>query len=382
MPLYHLLNQAQLIELAAKQGWLEGVSALSRRFEDIPPIDYFSSGRRGTLPEARLETLSRMRMRIPTAIIHGQNFSLIIEDKIFPGGFAHSFGTSAAWKPTAGGQFYYRPKGMRRVEAKSPCLLGMTSHWGHFFVDALDRLFQLEELKRLDAPLLIGDPDFLDLRPQVDDRHSVPQVSELMRLLGVRLDPGNVIPILKQFDYEASDITVCTLESIKPAISSGSFRMLRQRLLGEVGQVLDDSREFIFVGRSDIKKRFILNQQALMGYLERVHKAETVFPEHLTVEQAIRTFSSASRIIIPIGSAIFNLAFCRPGTKVVCITPRDYAAQNAGVALMTRHLCHALGLKLAYYEVEIREKHPLINSDMIISEADIGNIVDVFENMA
>jgi hypothetical protein len=83
------------------------------------------------------------------------------------------------------------------------------------------------------------------------------------------------------------------------------------------------------------------------------------------------------------GSAKFNLAFCRPGAAVVCVILSGYAAQNAGVVIMTRHLCHALGLKLAFYEVEIAGRHPtVLNSNIVISEADATHMIGPHDDMA
>ena len=381
MPIYEVLNQEKLIDLADKRGWIDDSLRQDKRVEKIPPVEFFSEGKRGALLEMSLENQSSVRMRIPTSVVHGGNFSLIIEDKIFPGGFVHSFCPSVAWKSVGNDHVSYQPKVLQRIKAKSPSLLGMVSHWGHFFVDALDRLFKLEELELLNTPLLVGDPDCFGLRPQVNDCHAVPQVSELMHLLGIDLTPGNVIPLFKQFDYQVSDLTLCTLESQKPAISTDSFGKIRQRVLGEIGQVSDGLGKLIFVGRADIKKRYILNQPEIMDYLEDRHDAATIFPEFMTIQQAVQAFSSASRLILPVGSAKFNLTFCRPGAKVVCITPKGYAALNGGVVMMVRHLCHAMGLRLAFYDVEIEETKPLVNSNMVISKADIDNIMSVFYGM-
>jgi hypothetical protein len=382
MPVYRVLDQAALIALARERGWLAGPTLPGSEFEELAPVEFFSAGSRGTLPPVRVENQRSLLIRIPNAIVHGGNFSLIIDGCIYPGGFVHSFWPSPAWKPAGEGGVRYDPHNAQRLAVQSPSLLGMISHWGHFFVDALDRLFHLEELNRLDTAMLVSDPDFLNLRPTLDERHAVPQVSELMSLLGAPLPPGNIIPVLKKFDYEVSDLTVCTLRSVKPAISADSFRKLRRRLQPRIDAAPVSDR-VLFVGRRDIKKRFIVNQQALVDHLAAVHRAVTVFPEQLSMAQAIGSFAAASRVILPVGSAKFNLAFCRPGAAVVCVTPRGYAAQNAGVVIMTRHLCHALGLKLAFYEVEIAGRHPMVlNSNIVISEADASHMIGLLDDMA
>lgn len=347
----------------------------------VPPVPFFSGDRRGTLPEATLETQDSLTLRIPDAVLHGGNFSLIVEDIIFPGGFAHSFWPSPEWRAVDPGTISYQLKRPREV-ALHASLLGIVSHWGHFFVDALDRLLKLEALGRLRGPVLVSDPDFFGLRPTLDACHAVPQVSQLIRLLGVALHPDHVIPILKNSDYRVSDLTLCTLESTKPAISPRSIRVLRERMAEEVDAVDGARKTVLFVGRSEIKKRFILNQPTVVQHLSATHAVKTVFPEYLTAEESVREFRAASAVILPIGSAKFNLVCCQPGTKVVCITPRGYASMNAGVVLMIRHLCHVLGLSLAFYDVEIEKCEPLINSNLIITTTDVDRIIDTLTRPA
>jgi capsular polysaccharide biosynthesis protein len=144
--------------------------------------------------------------------------------------------------------------------------------------------------------------------------------------------------------------------------------------------LVDKENTTLFVGRRDVKKRYIVNQQILVEFLARVHHIRTIYPEDLSTKEAIQQFSNASNIIIPIGSAKFNLVYCHPGTKVVCIAPMGYSAINGGVVLMTRHLCQSLGLKLVFYESEIELRQPLINSNFLLTEADMENIIEILDS--
>ncbi len=256
----------------------------------------------------------------------------------------------------------------------------MVCHFGHFFVDALDRLFALEAAGRLGGPLLVSDRDFFDLGPRLDERHAVPQVSQLIDLLGMRIDASRVIALDKGRDHAVADLWLPTLQSNKPAVSVAAFRTLRERVWGAVP---DDgaARGVVFVGRADVRKRFVRNQDAVLDAFARRHGVTPVFPEHLAAPDAVHTFRAASGVILPVGSAKFNLAFCRPGTKVVCVTPKGYAAMNGGVVMMTRHICHGLGLPLAFYDVEIEPDELLLNSNLIIGDDDVDRIMDTFEDL-
>jgi capsular polysaccharide biosynthesis protein len=64
--------------------------------------------------------------------------------------------------------------------------------------------------------------------------------------------------------------------------------------------------------------RVMVNEVALIARLESMG-FETIEPENLSVADQIKTFSSASIIVGPSGSGLFNVMFCHPGTKVIDI---------------------------------------------------------------
>jgi capsular polysaccharide biosynthesis protein len=365
--------------LAAARGWLESALAPAPETTALPPVDYWSNGSFGVLPAARVATTPSVAMRIPEAIIHGGNFSLVIEDRVFPGGFTHAFIGSPAWRMQGSDRVQFTPSPQPGVPAGAS-LLGMVSHWGHFFVDALDRLLALEARGRLDAPLLVGDPDFLGLRPATDARYAVPQVSQLIELLGIPMAALRCVPLYKQHDYAVRELYLCTLSSIKPAIPARALLAVRERAWRGIGTGHVGPDATLFVGRDDIRKRFVLNQDALVSEFS-ARGVATVFPEHLSAAQSVATFRAAASVVLPVGSAKFNLTYCRPGTKVVCVTPQGYAAQNGPIVTMTRHLCHALGLPLAFHDVAIQRAEPLVNSNLVITPADVDRILEMLADL-
>jgi capsular polysaccharide biosynthesis protein len=79
----------------------------------------------------------------------------------------------------------------------------------------------------------------------------------------------------------------------------------------------------IFVSRTGwnergMGERPMLNEDEVRGALEFVG-FETVHPHAMTMPEQIACFASASMIVGPAGSAMFNTVFCRPGTKVIDI---------------------------------------------------------------
>jgi capsular polysaccharide biosynthesis protein len=64
--------------------------------------------------------------------------------------------------------------------------------------------------------------------------------------------------------------------------------------------------------------RIMLNEDKLAERLADL-AFEIIEPERLTTEEQIATFASADMVVGPSGSAMFNVVFCRPGTKLVDI---------------------------------------------------------------
>ncbi len=64
--------------------------------------------------------------------------------------------------------------------------------------------------------------------------------------------------------------------------------------------------------------RIMTNEPELIARLEHIG-FETIEPERMTVQDQILAFSSASLVVGPSGSGLFNSMFCHPGTKFIDI---------------------------------------------------------------
>jgi capsular polysaccharide biosynthesis protein len=62
----------------------------------------------------------------------------------------------------------------------------------------------------------------------------------------------------------------------------------------------------------------MLNEEELIEKLV-AHGFDVIEPENLSVRDQILAFSSASMVVGPSGSGLFNTMFCHPGTKIIDI---------------------------------------------------------------
>lgn len=101
-----------------------------------------------------------------------------------------------------------------------------------------------------------------------------------------------------------------------PQTRSFHDRLRTQCDSGRHGRRLYISRHSANAGRTT--GRVMLNEHALIERL-RPLGFEIIEPEHLSATEQVAAFASASLIVGPSGSAMFNAVFCHPGTRLIDI---------------------------------------------------------------
>jgi Glycosyltransferase 61 len=372
----HAIEPERLYEFARERGLLADPAQAppTDSVQQLPPIDVHDArGLVARLPEAQAKLTTSFRLRFPEAAIWGGNLlPVVFEDKVLPGGFSHQRGwvTDAANRTNTYGWVELPPLPVVDVPLERPLLLGFASHWGHFFTDTLDRLLALADNGELQRPLL------------VDALPPCANAMELMYLSGLLEEPIEVHRLKKAALYRTRDLEVQTLTSRKPSAPIPSFLRLRKAMFdASLSQVAQRDRA-LFVGRQAVKLRKISNQAELTRQIEAAGLAECIYPELTPIGEAARTFAAARTAILPLGSAKFNLMFCRPGTRVVCVTPRGYAEDNGAVCQLLRHMCAGLGLPLVFYACASTQgtgprAHMLLHHDLHIKLEDVQRILKV-----
>ena len=370
---------SDLENLAIKKGWLP--QPTHKRKTLLPKIPFYSTHcNKIFLEEEHVITKSPSTINIKErVIVAGNNFGLIYKNYFFPLGLSHA--------PKWVGDDYHRVTNdsvnvpiietdLVDMTGERASLLGTTNHWGHFFVDALDRLKALADPNK---KFLISDWNFMGCNSKLDQNGILPQCTSIIEALGYRIPVGNMVNVVANKYYVFDDLEVIGLLSEKPAISSDTFVHVRQLLWKNISITYKENtstKGFLYVGRSGQSQRSVKDEDSLENFVEQ-SGGEVVKLGVEPLHKVISTFSNAEKIIMVIGSAKFNLLFCKPGTKVMCVVPLGY---KSGVLTMFRHICLAFELDLFVYEVPILNQGRVkLHSDLIISSADLNNMLSILD---
>jgi hypothetical protein len=160
-----------------------------------------------------------------------------------------------------------------------------------------------------------------------------PFETQLLARLGVPAD--RVIDTTKYAVAANTLITSNNQQSWLP--SPSSVHALRRAFLGDAPAARTGRR--IYVARGG--RRRVKNQDQLRRTLEAVG-VETLDDVPRDVEAQIRLFRGAELIISPHGSALGNLVWCEPGTRVIELLSSSYALN------FFLYLSRLLGLRYSY----------------------------------
>jgi hypothetical protein len=102
-----------------------------------------------------------------------------------------------------------------------------------------------------------------------------------------------------------------------------AFRFIRE--LFPTSQNISNNNGYkkIYVRRGNVKRRKVINENEILNYLDKLGFVPLVM-DGRTVQEQADIFSNAHVIIAPLGSALINLLFARPNTKVIELFPFNY----------------------------------------------------------
>ncbi|WP_157256135.1 glycosyltransferase family 61 protein [Bacillus timonensis] len=144
----------------------------------------------------------------------------------------------------------------------------------------------------------------------------LPYQLETLSKLGINFE--DIIHAKEGAHIQAKKLVVV---SIPEFASDWACEFLRDNLLPKNNWAPKKEYERIYISRKG--SRSIVNEDEILEALKD-YKFKTIRLEEFRVSKQIEIFHSASVIISPHGAGLTNLAFCRPGTKVLEIYPESY----------------------------------------------------------
>jgi hypothetical protein len=265
-------------------------------------------------------------------VIGGTLSLLTKEGFILPGGYSYSrnWATRGCYEQVRHGVYVPLPGACRSRDRV--LVLGVASHYGHFYVDLLDRL-QTLKLDEWDGVIVDAISDWS---------------LEMLEFYGIHVPHGKLIELPAGRSCFFSRADCYSGRSGKPYWSPDTVRLVREaaRARGFLGASQSPPpKRKIFITRENSRQRQLLNLDSLRSEFKEFEFVDT---GKLSLRKQIEIFSQASTVIGPIGSDLFNILFCFPGVNVVCLAAEKYVRASGDNVIMLQSLCGILKLKLAF----------------------------------
>jgi hypothetical protein len=335
----------------------------------LPSVEIVRHAVSSISPRLDLDNPAACSVTFPDAIVRRGNLGVIHGDALLPGGYSHSLNwvergdmeLSADRRGCTIANLTLEPGPNTKL-----FMLGIASHYGHFFTDCLDRILAFGRYPARDDVECVLDAPFSG------------QIAEFVKLLGKGVDNRPAFIPEPGRDYRVTNLVVPLQRSLKPAISAQSLVEARARILQNTPVDSPGPRKKIYVGRTRVARRKIVNQPQLEKVLG-ARGFEAFYPEDHSTVDAIKAFAAADLVVLAIGSSKFNLIFCRPGTRVIILAPEGYAERGGPVAIMARHICSIFSLKLVFCSCDIAGAQMGLDSDFAPDSKDIESAIRIAE---
>jgi capsular polysaccharide biosynthesis protein len=206
------------------------------------------------------------------------------------------------------GRFYLERGGREeRVIEGTAVFLGSDEpySYGAFLFRVVPKAIALRALGLLDMPCIVyaAAQSFIDL----------------LELCGIA--PANIVQHNVRAIFRIERSIMVSMRNPHAYLDPESFEFYKE-LRARYGTPATGRK--IYVSRSDLARtgrgstRVMTNEGELIARLRSMN-FDIIEPENLSVREQILAFSSASMVVGPAGSGMFNTMFCHPGTKVIDI---------------------------------------------------------------
>ena len=185
------------------------------------------------------------------------------------------------------------------------------TNYSHWLVDLMPRLSLLE---------------CAGFGPEKVDRYLVNMGGrhyerEMLSLAGVPPEKIHPVSAASHFSCERAVTASIRREHWQQVLPAWVPAYLRG--IADANKPHTGSSRRLYLTRKTAAFRRVLNEDELVPVLKR-HGFEIIDPGSLSVREQVGIFSNADVIVSPHSSGLTNLVFCRPGTTVLEIFPKDY----------------------------------------------------------
>ncbi|MEQ9330861.1 glycosyltransferase family 61 protein [Thalassobaculum sp.] len=220
---------------------------------------------------------------------------------------------------------------------------GRPSEHGHFIVEGLERLY---------AHTMAGHPPRAPILVQSLPR---PGYRRLLAGLGLPADDDGYV-VVPDNRVHCRRLTVAGIGTQLPAVHPDTVRFLgdRGRRAAGVPAGRDGAGRRLYLARRASGRRGMLNEASVRGELETAGY-ETVYLEDLELVDQIALIADASEVVGIHGSAMINLIWARPGTRICVLAPASWRTWAPGHVDMLFGLFEAVGLEATLVECDFAE---------------------------
>jgi capsular polysaccharide biosynthesis protein len=191
---------------------------------------------------------------------------------------------------------------------------------------------------------------------------------EYLAILG--LNDAHVLDTRSKVEVVARSIVISNNQSLSRLPSPTGIDALRRLFLDNRKHGHSAGRR-LYLSREGWKRQ--VRNEAEVRRLMSSYGFEIVESMPTSVKVQIQMFSDASVIVSPHGSALTNLLWCAPGTRVVELFSRSFMPP------MYAYISHILGLRYAYIVDSASEQHHWTNmhKDMDVNMNSLSAAVEM-----
>lgn len=247
-------------------------------------------------------------------------------------------------------------KTIKRVIPEAIFLMGFASYnYYHFTIEIMSRLRYVDSYEEYQhLPILVDKV-----------MTQIPQFMELLDRFNINKHPIIVIGsdetlLVKKLIYPSANTWMPINVKERELIRTQDFLMARsglENIRSYIPEIPVLASRKIFISRRNLTTTRLGNEGIISKLFEK-NGFEIVYTEGMTYEQQVTLFRGAVCVAAASGAALTNMVYCQPGTKIICIIPKEYRF------FMYSTMAYLLGLCPVFLDAKVTERTAYTASDV------------------